>query len=655
MRKANQRISGIIVWIIIVGIVGNIGLFSSLFQSNSSASQSVTEDTYMVTEGYHTALEVHEDNSYTVSENINVYFKNSRHGIYRYIPYKGIITEAQTDGDLLDIPYYGEFSHIKSSETLDVTTENGNKVFRFGDEDTMVREQKSYSFTYKITPVTSKGYENAYYNVFPTGWRNSIPAGSSFTINFPADFNHDALRLYWGSYGEQKDASDITKLTWSGNTLTGVLQEELPVGAGMTFYAPMENGYFKDVHTSWSLNMPFMIVTAAIIAVLLLLFFLFGRDTPIIPSVQFQPPAGLDSAAVGYIIDGSVSDEDITSLFVFWADRGFIKIRETKNKTLAFRKLRELPPDAPEYAKLLFNKVFENGDAGAGEEVLVSSLKYKLSSTFTSSKALLRKNFKNLYTSSSKTARWVSTILSIVPMFYFVILMYTHTFANVLVVILAVAYTIGIILFNMTVDFWYSRARKSRMLLGSAAAALCIAPAFVLFFVHGISMLRGNMLNLFPAMLTLMIASPLCMVLTGFMKKRTEQCVEWMGYLAGLRDFIETAELERMQAIAQESPQLFYHILPFAYVFGLSDILMDKMKELSLPSPEWYETRSGNPYFDYYMMHYLFHTNMRQVAATLSTPKPTQTSSGSGGFTGGGFSGGGFSGGGFGGGGGGSW
>ena len=303
--------------------------------------------------GYHTALEVHEDNSYTVSENINVYFKNSRHGIYRYIPYKGIITEAQTDGDLLDIPYYGEFSHIKSSETLDVTTENGNKVFRFGDEDTMVREQKSYSFTYKITPVTSKGYENAYYNVFPTGWRNSIPAGSSFTINFPADFDHDALRLYWGSYGEQKDASDITKLTWSGNTLTGVLKEELPVGAGMTFYAPMENGYFKDVHTSWSLNMPFMIVTAAITAVLLLLFFLFGRDTPIIPSVQFQPPAGLDSAAVGYIIDGSVSDEDITSLFVFWADRGFIKIRETKNKTLAFRKMRGAAPGRSGICKVI--------------------------------------------------------------------------------------------------------------------------------------------------------------------------------------------------------------------------------------------------------------------------------------------------------------
>lgn len=655
MKKSNQKISGIIVWIIIIGIIGNIGLFSSLFRSNSSSSDPVTEDTYMMTESYHTALEIHKDNSYTVSENIDVYFRTSRHGIYRYIPYKGIITEAQTDGDLLDIPFYAEFSDIKSSDTLDITTENGNKVFRFGDEDTMVRDRKNYSFTYKITPVTSKGYENAYYNVFPTGWRNSIPAGSTFTVSFPGDFDHDGLRFYWGSYGEQKDASDMIELSWSGNTLTGVLREALPVGTGVTFFAPMESGYFKDVPTAWSISLPFIIVTAIIVVLLLLLFFLFGRDTSIIPSVQFQPPAGLDSAAVGYIIDGSVSDEDITSLFVFWADRGFIKIRETQNRTLAFTKLRELPADAPEYAKLLFDKVFGKADAAAGGEVLVSSLKYKLASTFTSTKALLKKNFKNLYTASSKTARWAASVLAMVPMFYFAILMYTHTFANILVVLFAVAYAIGIVLFNMTVDFWYSKARKSRLLLGSSAAALCIVPVVILFLVHGIRMMQGNMLNLLPAMICLMAASPLCMLLTGFMKKRTEQCVEWMGYLAGLRDFIETAELERMQAIAQESPQLFYHILPFAYVFGLSDILMDKMRELSLPSPDWYETRNPNPYFDYYMMHYLFHTNMRQVATTLSTPKPPETSSGSGGFTGGGFSGGGFSGGGFGGGGGGSW
>ena len=46
---------------------------------------------------------------------------------------------------------------------------------------------------------------------------------------------------------------------------------------------------------------------------------------------------------------------------------------------------------------------------------------------------------------------------------------------------------------------------------------------------------------------------------------RDSQCIEWMGYLAGLRDFIETAELDRMKMLAKDQPQMFYHIMPDVY------------------------------------------------------------------------------------------
>ena len=657
MRRANQRAAGIIMWVIIVGILGNLGAVSRLFSSGTQQDQTVTEDDYMTTYKYDTVIDIHENNSYTVAEDIQVDFDTSRHGIYRYIPYKGVITEAKEDGTVQDTPYYAKYDKIKSEVPLEVTKENGNKVFRFGDEDSMVSGKQEYRFSYHITPIAGKGYESAYYNVFPTGWRNEIPAGSSFTLHFPKELDKEIVKFYWGSYGEQKSAEDILELYWEGTTVTGVLKQPLPVGTGMTFFAPVEKGYFKDAASTLELNIPFLIVTAVIVGIVLILFLLFGRDTPIIPSIQFQPPAGLDSAAVGYIIDGSVSDEDVVSLFVFWADRGFIKIRETKNKKLAFTKLKDLPEDAPRYAVNLFDKVFGKSQESIGKEVLVSSLKYKLADTFSNTKVLLKQNYKGMYTAQSRAARWISTVISIVPGFMFAYMLWNMTFANLLVMAFALCYLIGLILFNTTIDFWYSRARKSRMLMGSAGAALCIVPSVVLFFLYGISMIRGTMLNLLPSLIALMVSSVVCMVFTGFMKKRTEQCVEWMGYLAGLRDFIETAELERMQVIAQDNPELFYHILPFAYVFGLSDILMDKMKELSLPSPSWYETPNGNPYFDYYAMYYFFHTSMRQTAAVAATPRPPEPSKGSsgGGFSGGGFSGGGFSGGGFGGGGGGSW
>ncbi len=118
-----------------------------------------------------------------------------------------------------------------------------------------------------------------------------------------------------------------------------------------------------------------------------------------------------------------------------------------------------------------------------------------------------------------------------------------------------------------------------------------------------------------------------------------------MGYLIGLRDFIETAELERMQMLADDNPNWFYHIMPYAYVFGLSDVWMKKFEQIAVPAPDWYVNTTGRmDAFDFYLFHRCMMHNLQTVSTTMSVPKP-QSSSGSGGsFGGGGFSGGGFSG-----------
>ena len=78
------------------------------FSTDGTQTQ-VVEDRNMTTQDYHTEIEIREDHSYLVSERIEVDFSNARHGIYRYIPQKGVITELQEDGTLSEIPYYASF------------------------------------------------------------------------------------------------------------------------------------------------------------------------------------------------------------------------------------------------------------------------------------------------------------------------------------------------------------------------------------------------------------------------------------------------------------------------------------------------------------------------------------------------------------------
>lgn len=649
----------VIFWVMLLLLNGNLGIMGWLFSSSNPEQESVIEDLNMNTRAYHTEIQVQPDNSYLVSENIEVTFYTDRHGIYRYVPQKGIITEMNEDGSLTDIPYYARFDaeQTAASTTLKVSSNNGNKVFQLGNAESTVYGDRDYSLQYYVTPVTSRGYRQIYYNIFPTGWQNEIPSGSSFRITFPGEIDTEALQLYYGQYGERMDGNSIVSLTWNGNSVSGELKEALPTGTGLSFYVPVSSDYFTEVHTFIPENRILTAIAVSVFLLLMVLFFVFGRDRQIIPSIQFRPPAALDSAAVGYIVDGNVSDTDVISLLIFWADKGYIKIRENAKSKMYFTKLQELPDHVPEYEKTLFSAIFGKYSP-IGENVFVSSLQYKTASSFAKTKEQIKAAYsERVYTKSSRAARVAGTVLCAVPLFSLTIYLVIYTMTNWFIFVLPVLYLTGVILFQRTVDYWYSQAKSPRMVLGSVSVALSVTAVTAYAFVYGSRMLQDQMISFFLALLAAAVSSLAGIILTGFMKKRTDECVEWMGYLAGLRDFIETAELERMRVIAKETPHLFYHILPYAYVFGLTDLLLEKMKNLALPGPEWFESPNSRlSVFDYYLLHRILHTDMRTVTATIATPRPVPSSKGSsGGFGGGSPGGGGFSGGGFGGGGGGSW
>ncbi|MGC4020220.1 MAG: DUF2207 domain-containing protein [Muricomes sp.] len=212
----------------------------------------------------------------------------------------------------------------------------------------------------------------------------------------------------------------------------------------------------------------------------------------------------------------------------------------------------------------------------------------------------------------------------------------------------------GVIIFCGAIDRWYAKSSRSRKWLTGISLAMCVLSTSIYAGSYIMRVLQREIFNYIWVLTAVLIMTGALVIMAGFMKSRTPQCVEWMGHLAGLREFIETAELDRMNELAKTNPEWFYHIIPYAYVFGLSDIFAEKLKSISFPAPEWYSSYQSYTFFDYYMFNRLMVSGLDRTAATLSVPKPETSGGGSGGF-GGMSGGGGFSGGGFGGGGGGSW
>ena len=133
------------------------------------------------------------------------------------------------------------------------------------------------------------------------------------------------------------------------------------------------------------------------------------------------------------------------------------------------------------------------------------------------------------------------------------------------------------------------------------------------------------------------------------MSKRTEYGNRIFGKVLGLREFIVTAEEDRLKMLAEENPYIFYDILPYAYAFGLTKVWQKHFENLEIPPATFYDSNSFVS--NYLMIRYLTRSLNSIQSSMVSIPR-SSGGAGGGSFGGGG---GGFSGGGFGGGGGGSW
>ncbi|MBI2485941.1 MAG: DUF2207 domain-containing protein [Deltaproteobacteria bacterium] len=150
--------------------------------------------------------------------------------------------------------------------------------------------------------------------------------------------------------------------------------------------------------------------------------------------------------------------------------------------------------------------------------------------------------------------------------------------------------------------------------------------------------------------LSLMLSGIFILIFSRFMPRKTKKGAQAKEELLGFREFIERAETDRIERLANDDPTLFDRVLPYALVFELGDRWAEAFRDMYKTPPSWYDSPG---YSNSFSPHIFVNDIGRSLSVMNSTFASTPRSSG--GAGGSGFSGGGSSGGGFGGGGGGSW
>ncbi len=619
-----------------------------------------------VIDQYDIHMVVHENNTFDITETITAYFHVPKHGIFRTIPLKNTVTRLNgtTSTNRTQI------TNLSVDHEYSTSREDGNYKIQIGSENLTLTGEQTYviQYTYNIGKDPVRDYDELYYNIIGTGW-DTVIGNVTFDITMPKEFDSSKLGFSSGIYGST-DNSHVT-YTVQGNTISGSYNGVLEPGEAFTVRSELPEGYFVGAGLTINiLDYILFFIPVLFFGISIFLWYKFGRDAKIVETVEFYPPADFNSLEVGFLYKGKAGSQDVTSLLIYLANKGYIKISETEEKSL-FSKIQGFKvTKLKEYdgnninEKIFLNGLFaarssfsslddEDSETPTGDIHEVTSLDLYDRFYLTTEDILYNINNQaneNKIFEKSASGKKVFIILMIIASYCLITIPPIIAYGEPGVLLFAllfpgIGFTIMFSSFfgeNQTVTI-NGRATRSPIivklfgfvfgaLFGGFPWAFIVLPALLLDPVYLIGYIIG---------LVCILGMIICF---KYLPKRTPYGNEILGKLRGFRNFLETAEKDRLEALVLEDPSYFYDILPYTYVLGVSDKWIHKFETISLQAPSWYDssTTFNAAAFGTFMNH-----TMASAERAMSS-SPSDSSGGS-------SSGGGSSGGGSGGGGGGSW
>lgn len=632
--------------------VWRIGIFATLILSliavlgvfAPKTAKADSSHSGMACSRYDVNVTVNTDRTVLIQESITIEFLTNEYTMfYKALPKDSIYTDIQAtcSGNneftcyVEEDPYYDDF--------IDICMVGG--------------AVKGAVWTYDISYVMSPAGEDV-----KNGMRLDVVGGGTafplnnvtVTVNFP-DAPIECKR-YLGGYGDER--FEIVESGWSNGNKTLVIREDVlnlayndtfgervaePITLEFTFEEGVLDGFISTqvwTDRTWVTLLVGLFTLGGAIA----LYFFGKKYGEIVSVVNLKAPKEMDPMKMGYLIDGTINDEDVTSMLYYFASKGYIKIDfSDENDPVLIRQTGQggfpvyLPNDAPAYQKTLLEGLFKGGKT----QVAISELANAYYESIDTAKLQLAMQKTKRYEKKSLACFWGGILLSAIGCFLApflaCFLCYGAHYPTSSGIFSAIVMGLAGLLWLSVKDLEFKASRKG-VAVALVAIYLLGAIVYTLFFAE-------HILTDFEKLYSFGFS----IVASFFAYKtlsREESYNRTLGDILGFKDFIAVTEQDKIEFALQENPELYYDILPYAQVLGVTDEWENRFKELLIQPPRW-AVGYSTPTFHHYYMYRSMRTAMRSMTVRPQNESGRAGRSGGGGF--GGFSGGGRGGGGFGG------
>ena len=540
----------------------------------------------------------------------------------------------------------------------------------FIDVNCVGNAQQYKTWTYEITYVMEQGTnvlkDGMIIDVVGFGWM--IPLNDvTVQVDFPekptsSKIYTDVFGVESGNAVEEFWVSD-TRLVLKAERLDLVYSQKYneTVAGGITLEFTLQKGVLAGYHATrlftkdiWKI----LLGGLAAIGLSVVAMILLSRKRDVVTVVNLSPPEGMDPMKMGKWIDGQVNNEDITSMIYYFANKGYLKIDFTdENDPELISECDVLPEGATPYEHTLFNALFQGarawqGAADAGVELIprrcmkVSEFTgnfYEASRTAMQQVPEAPKMYEKKSVFAYLSGAFLGLVLGVL-MPYLIAMRIGGGYTYLLGVLFVAPLAINAFLGYVAENYRYKWKPKKRHLLFAAQLLVAIGFSCVFIFLCAEHILTG-----YEKVLLCLCIFAASFISSGALS-RTEEYLHELENILGFKEFIVVTEEDKIKVMLEENPELYYHVLPYAQVLGVTDEWEGKFKKLLVQPPSWYYSRTELTYFDCYLLNRaLTRTmllNMARAAAEVVGKAGSVVGRSGGGGHFGGFGGGGFGGGG---------
>ena len=316
---------------------------------------------YFIIKNFDVIVNFTDDGYANFDETIEVEFSEPRHGIFQFIPYKGIVNDRAVTWVFKDIEVDGyKFTTSK---------ENNNIVIKIGDADVLVDGRQVYHIRFKVLNTLNFFEKNIefYWDVLGVAWPTDIQ-NFSFDLKFPekVQLSADDVLCYTGAAGSR--GHDV-ELQVFPNEVKGKTTRVFSPGEAVSVAVNLEAGTFQPMSgltSFWQIHSLLIAPLFFLLAAFFAKFFARNQKQPIM--TEYFPPDGVSPVIAGGFIDNSVDNNDVLSLIPHLANKGYLRLESKEEKgffknknNITFYKLKEAGSDLMAFESQFFNALFSTG------------------------------------------------------------------------------------------------------------------------------------------------------------------------------------------------------------------------------------------------------------------------------------------------------